>query len=170
MCRVASHYTRLPRATSSLALNASRDGASTIFLGNLFQCITTLCVKNFLLSDAFRTSTNKHQIKHNVSVEEMLSHSLKGLSTWEESRVNAGELSCMGAPRLHLRVCTGGKGILLEISLYLRPSKCKQFLSFISVPMAVVFEQTLPCWSLGPCYSAVIAALSITLQWETYKM
>ena len=26
MCRVANHYTRLPRATSSLALNASGDG------------------------------------------------------------------------------------------------------------------------------------------------
>jgi len=49
MCRVANHQTRLPRATSSLALNASRDGASTTSLGNLFQCVTTLCVKNFLL-------------------------------------------------------------------------------------------------------------------------
>ena len=29
MCRVVNHRTRLPRATSSLALNASRDGAST---------------------------------------------------------------------------------------------------------------------------------------------
>jgi len=28
MCRVANHQTGLPRATSSLALNASRDGAS----------------------------------------------------------------------------------------------------------------------------------------------
>ena len=25
------------------------DGASTASLGNLFQCVTTLCVKNFLL-------------------------------------------------------------------------------------------------------------------------
>ena len=38
MCRVANHQTRLPSATSSLALNASRDGASTASLGNLFQC------------------------------------------------------------------------------------------------------------------------------------
>jgi len=44
MCRVANHQTRLPRATSSLALNASRDGASTACLGYLFQCVTTLCV------------------------------------------------------------------------------------------------------------------------------
>jgi len=49
MCSVANHQTRLPRATSSLALNASRDGASTASLGNLFQCVTTLWVKNFLL-------------------------------------------------------------------------------------------------------------------------
>ena len=45
----ASHQTRLPRATSSLALNASRDGASTTSLGNLFQRVTTLWVKNFFL-------------------------------------------------------------------------------------------------------------------------
>ena len=50
MCMVTNHETRLPRATSSLALNASRDGASTASLGNLFQCVTTLCVKNFLLT------------------------------------------------------------------------------------------------------------------------
>ena len=30
--RVTNHQTRLPRATSSLALNASRDGASMIFM------------------------------------------------------------------------------------------------------------------------------------------
>ena len=49
MCRVANLQTRLPRATSSVALNASRDGASTTSSGNLFQGVTTLCVKNFLL-------------------------------------------------------------------------------------------------------------------------
>jgi len=49
MCRVTNHQPRLPRATSSLALNASRSGASTTSLGNLFQCVTTLCVKNFFL-------------------------------------------------------------------------------------------------------------------------
>jgi len=38
MCRVANRQTRLPRATSSLALDACRDGASTASLGNLFQC------------------------------------------------------------------------------------------------------------------------------------
>ena len=39
MCRVANHQTRLLTATSSLALNASRDGASTTSSGNLFQCV-----------------------------------------------------------------------------------------------------------------------------------
>jgi len=29
VCRVANHQTRLPRATSSLALNPSRDGAGS---------------------------------------------------------------------------------------------------------------------------------------------
>ena len=37
MCTVANYQTRLPRATSSLALNTSRGGASTTSLGNLFQ-------------------------------------------------------------------------------------------------------------------------------------
>ena len=49
MCRVSTHQLRLPRASSNLVLNASGDGASTASLGNLFQCLTTLWVKNFLL-------------------------------------------------------------------------------------------------------------------------
>ena len=49
MCRVANLQTRLPRATSSVALNASRDGASTTSSGKLFQGATTPCVKNFVL-------------------------------------------------------------------------------------------------------------------------
>ena len=44
MCRVTNHQTRLPRATSSLALNASRNGTSTTSLGNMFQCVTTMIV------------------------------------------------------------------------------------------------------------------------------
>jgi len=64
----------------------------------------------------------------------------------------------------HLRVGSGGEGTLLEIPAYLRPSEGKQLLSFLSVLTAVVFEQTLSCCSLRPCYSAVIAALSISLQ------
>jgi len=41
--------TRLPRGTSNLALNVSRDVASTASLGSLFQHLTTLRVKNFPL-------------------------------------------------------------------------------------------------------------------------
>jgi len=37
MCRVANQQPRLPRATSSLALNACRDGASSASLGSLFS-------------------------------------------------------------------------------------------------------------------------------------
>jgi len=39
VCRVANQQTRLPRATSSLALNASRDGVPTTSVGNLFHCL-----------------------------------------------------------------------------------------------------------------------------------
>ena len=67
-------------------------------------------------------------------------------------------------PRPHLRVGSGGKGILLEIPTYLRPSEGKQLISFISMPTAVAFEQILTCCSLGPCCSAVVAVLSIVLQ------
>ena len=38
-------------------------------------------------------------------------------------------------PGPHLRVGNGSKGILLEISAYLRLSKGKQILSFVSVPV-----------------------------------
>lgn len=34
---------------SNLTLNTARDEASTIFLGTLFQCLTTLTVTNFFL-------------------------------------------------------------------------------------------------------------------------
>ena len=47
--RDTSLQTRLVRAPFSLALNASREGASTTSLGNLFQCLTTLTVQNFFL-------------------------------------------------------------------------------------------------------------------------
>ena len=66
-------------------------------------------------------------------------------------------------PKPHLSAGSGSKGILLEISAYLRPSEGEQLLSFIFVPIAVVLEQTLTC-SLGPCCSAVIAVFSIVLQ------
>lgn len=40
---------RFLRASFSRNLNVSRGGASTTFLGNLFQCFITLLVKNFSL-------------------------------------------------------------------------------------------------------------------------
>ena len=47
MGRDTFHFTRLLKASSNLALNTSREGASTTSLGNLFQCLTILKVKNF---------------------------------------------------------------------------------------------------------------------------
>ena len=67
-------------------------------------------------------------------------------------------------PRPHLRVGSGGKGILLEIPAYLRLSEGKQLLSFVSVPVVVASEQILTYCSLGPCYSTIIAVLSVVLQ------
>jgi len=43
------------------------------------------------------------------------------------------------------------------------PSEGKQILFFVSVSTVVVFEQILTCYSLGPCYSAVLAVLPIML-------
>jgi len=49
MGRDTSHETRLLKAPSNLALNTAREGASTDSLGNFFQCLTSLKVKNFSL-------------------------------------------------------------------------------------------------------------------------
>ena len=46
-----NHF-RLLRAPSNLTLKASRDGTSTTSLGNLFQCFTTLIVKNVFLASS----------------------------------------------------------------------------------------------------------------------
>jgi len=54
MCRVANQQTRLPRATSSLALNASRDGASTASLGNLFSASPPSGWKNLNFLSTFQ--------------------------------------------------------------------------------------------------------------------
>jgi len=67
-------------------------------------------------------------------------------------------------PRPPLRVGSGGRAISLEIPTSLRSSEGKQLLSFSSLPVAVAFEQIFACCRLGPCCSAVIAALFIALQ------
>jgi len=52
MSRDVFHQTRLLRAPSNLAFNTAREGASTAYLGNLCQYLTTLMVKNcFLISN-----------------------------------------------------------------------------------------------------------------------
>jgi len=42
-------YTRLLKALSNLGLKTSWEKASTTFLGNFCQCLTSLIVKNFFL-------------------------------------------------------------------------------------------------------------------------
>jgi len=77
-------------------------------------------------------------------------------------------------PRPHLRVGSGGKSILLEISAYLRSCNGKQLFDFIfyfifyfifpsPVSMSAAFGLILTCCSFVCCYSAVIAVLSIAL-------
>jgi len=42
----ATHYMRLPRYPSNLALSTARDGTSAASLDSFFQCLTTLQIKN----------------------------------------------------------------------------------------------------------------------------
>jgi len=64
-------------------------------------------------------------------------------------------------PRPHLRVGSGGKGILLEIPAYLRPSKVSKVSSLVFVPVAAVFGLVFYCCSQRLCHPAIIAVLSI---------
>jgi len=63
MCRVDNHQTRPPRATSSLALNAYRDGASTASLGNLFQCNDEALWRTYICSDILNSQQVPHPYK-----------------------------------------------------------------------------------------------------------
>ena len=67
-------------------------------------------------------------------------------------------------PRPHLRVSSGGEGVLLVFLISLRPSEGKQLLLFVSAPTAVVLGLVLFCCSRGLCRPAVIGVLSIVLQ------
>ena len=64
---------------------------------------------------------------------------------------------------LHLRVGSGGERMFLEISVYLRLFRGKQFFPFVSVSMPVAFGLVPICCSRRLCYSVIIALLSITL-------
>jgi len=64
-------------------------------------------------------------------------------------------------PRLYLSVGSGDKRILLEVPVYLGPSKGKQILSFVSVSTAAVSEHMLTYCNLGLYHYAAIAVLSI---------
>ncbi|NXN38925.1 ACRBP protein, partial [Rhinoptilus africanus] len=68
--RDTSPWTRLLKAPSSLALSTSMEGASTASLGSLFQCLTTLIVKNiFLISNLnlpFSTSDKRQNLTFSI--------------------------------------------------------------------------------------------------------
>lgn len=49
MGRDTFKQTRLLKAPTSLAFNSCRNAAFTASLGNLFQCLTALVIKNFFL-------------------------------------------------------------------------------------------------------------------------
>lgn len=49
MGRSTSDQIKLPKSPSSLALNTSKDGASTASLGDLFQCLIPLVAEKFFL-------------------------------------------------------------------------------------------------------------------------
>ena len=55
MLWVGATSARLLKTPSNLALNASRIGASTTFLGSLCQCLTTLWIKNLLFGEYFHS-------------------------------------------------------------------------------------------------------------------
>ena len=59
-------------------------------------------------------------------------------------------------PHPHLRIGSGGKGILLEIPAYLRSSKGKQlFFSFVSASTAATLGLILICCSQRFCHHAI---------------
>ena len=60
-------------------------------------------------------------------------------------------------PRPHLRVGSGGEGVLLEIPAYLRPSEGKCLVSFVSA--AAAFGLVLVFCSQRLCYPAIIIPL-----------
>ncbi|KAK4827084.1 hypothetical protein QYF61_014186 [Mycteria americana] len=88
-------YVRLLRAPSILTLNVSRDGESTTSLGNLFQCLTTLILKNFFLVSSlnlppFRPplSTERLQCLPGSLLFSKLSNSNSlSLSSWERCSI-----------------------------------------------------------------------------------
>ena len=110
----------------------------------------------------------------NVSVVEMLSHSLKQwLSTWwkagptqEISGASNAPFWLEGVEAGSIPSQTSFKGwqwrwgyLLLEILAYLRSCKGKQLISFIFASVAAAFALILICCSHRFCYPAIIIPL-----------
>ena len=83
MGREATHQTRLLKTPSNLALNTSRDGASTASLGSLCQCLTTLRVKNFFWIETPFVTTPQLQL----IVSSVLTLTVLWQQLWPESQL-----------------------------------------------------------------------------------
>jgi len=68
----------LLRAPSNLALNTSREGASTTSLGNLFQCFTTIFLAPLLVLHILHLILEKYSLLLQSSTRNFLYHSRKG--------------------------------------------------------------------------------------------
>ena len=76
MCRIANHQTRLPKATSSLALNASRDVASTTMHVGRHELSRAAFVVAEMLSQQGQPYLS--DIKRSYAVERIFHFLLKG--------------------------------------------------------------------------------------------
>jgi len=73
MSRDIFHQTRLLKAPSNLALNTSREGATTASLGNLCHCPTTSRVKIFfLVSNLNLPSSSLKPLSHVLSLQALV--------------------------------------------------------------------------------------------------
>ena len=97
------------KVPSSLALNASREGTSTTSLGNLFQCLTTLTVKNFFLISSLNLPSSSLKPLSLVLLLHVLTKSLS-LQVQEGRYKISLEPSLLQAekPRLCQPALTGG--------------------------------------------------------------
>ena len=89
MCRFANHQTRLPRATCSLALNASRNGAS--INGNQLRTMH-FCIYLNLFRGGMCLLSSCGELRTELEM------SSQARNTQEELRIRIRNLGCMPAP------------------------------------------------------------------------
>ena len=95
MSRDIFTQTRLLRAPSNLTFNVSRDGASTTFLGNLFQYFTTLQQKIFFLISSLNLTTFSLKPLPCVLSLQVLLKSLASCSLYAPFKYQKGAIRCL---------------------------------------------------------------------------